>query len=701
MDTLKRSRLSRVGIVVIAAILVEIIAVIQSHNLRKMMGEEMDIRSRVVMGGRVNDIVHTLELTEITMKENLWDVRQSLAHPDSVFPAMSRLIDDNPLVVGGCLAFIPDYYPSKGRLYEPYASKAKDGTILLSQIAGPDHDYTQNEAFIAVLESGTPLWSDPYCYGPDSLDLATYSYPVRDARGRLVAVCGLDIDLSWLGDTLNARQPFPSSFAFLLTKEGVLVATPPEDRIPFEEVKKVLPLLDGEASQFTNSKTGIRKMSMSRQPYWEVVQVYKTKEVFSRITRMRRQQMLFILLGLAILAFMINRYARNERILRKTSEEQARMGGELAVARQIQHEMLPKTFPSFVYGSLEPAREVGGDLFDFFTRDGKLFFCIGDVSGKGVPSALFVSMAQSLFRLVTQKEESPSCILKALNQELCRGNESNMFLTFFMGCLDTYSGELHYATAGHDLPFLLTEEITPLPAKANLPLGIFPETRFEEHACILAPGSVLFLYTDGLTEAKNVDRKQFSFNGITTVLKTFLAGPERSLEKLVSSMSEAAHLFAGSAPQSDDLTMLAVSFYPEGLIREQITLGNEIAEVARFSPFVKAFLGKLNLPDQISSGMRLALEEAVVNVINYAYPAGEKGEVQIRADSNLKEVRFTVIDSGVPFDPTTVLEPDTTLDAHLRPIGGLGIFLSRKLMDSISYSRRDGKNILTLTKSIL
>ena len=134
----------------------------------------------------------------------------------------------------------------------------------------------------------------------------------------------------------------------------------------------------------------------------------------------RQQQMWLVLLGLAILAFMIQRYARNEKKLREASEEQARIGSELSVARRIQEEMLPKFFPADIYGSLEPAREVGGDLYDFYQRDGKLFFCIGDVSGKGVPSAMLMSVIHSLFRVLSQKTEDPSRILKELNQELCR-----------------------------------------------------------------------------------------------------------------------------------------------------------------------------------------------------------------------------------------------------------------------------------------
>lgn len=701
MDSLRNSWLSRVGIVVLAAAMVEILSIVQYNRVRKALLEQTELRSRVVMNSITDVIQHTLERTEITMRENMWDVKRSMVHPDSVYSAMFRLIDGDPHVVGGCLAFRPYYYPSKGRLYEPYASLQPDGSIKIEQIAGPDHDYTLNEEYTWVLEHRTTSWTDPYKYGPDSLNFSTYLSPIYDEKGDIEAVCGLDIDLSWLGDTLNAHQPYPSSFGLLLTQEGTLVAGPPESRTPADEVQRVVDLLNGVIPASEAPGISYASTSLFKDPYWKIVEVYKTEEVYSLVRRQRTQQLFFIILGLAILAFVINRYARNERNLRRASEEKARMGGELAVAHRIQQEMLPKTFPPFVYGSLEPALEVGGDLFDFYTRDGELFFCIGDVTGKGVPSAMLMSVAHSLFRILSQKADSPSKILESMNKELCRGNESNMFITFFVGCLDLYSGVLRYSSAGHDKPFLVRKDIGLLPSKSNLPLAVFPDTKFEEQSCTLEPGTLLLLYTDGLTEAKNVDRKAFGRPRIQEVLEQFRSNQDQSLRNLVSTLSEAAHTFAGEAPQSDDLTMLALLFDPENNRREQITLVNKESEVSRLGTFVKDFLAPLDLDKKLASGMRLALEEAVVNVIDYAYPVGEEGEIVINADSNGREVRFTITDSGYPFDPTTVLEPDTTLEAQNRPIGGLGVHLSRKLMDSISYSRIDSKNVLSLTKFIL
>jgi len=698
MALLRNSRLSRIGIVVLAAVMVEVISIVQYEHLRGIMQDEMNVRGRM-MGRSMADVLeHTLELTETTMLENLWDVRRCMAHPDSLFQSMVRLIDSNPHAVGGSIAFKPYYYRSKGRLFEPYAVKHKDGSITVSQLAGPDHDYTLNEEYQWVLDHRTTSWTDPYTFGPDSLSLSSFSYPIKDGDGEIVAICSIDIDLTWLGDTLNAHQPLRSSFGLVVNDYGDLVAGPSPRRNSPDEVEQALSIFEGRLPASANPSISFQVSKLEKDPYWQVVQVYSIDETFAGLRKHGLQNLLLVLLGLAVLAFMINLYARNENKLRLASEEQARISGELEVARGIQQEMLPKSFPPFVYGSLEPAREVGGDLYDFMLRDGKIFFCIGDVSGKGVPSSMLMSVAHSIFRLIASKEERPAQILSAMNAQIARGNDSNMFMTFFVGCLDLYSGEFHYASAGHDKPFILTSDAQLLQAASNLPLGVFPDTRFEEHSCTLAPGTTLLLYTDGLTEAKNKARKAFGRDGMAPVLDAYLSSPEKSLKSLVTSLSEAAHRFAGEAPQSDDLTLLAVRFAPEDLLHEQITLRNTEADIPLLGTFMKDFLAKVEADNRVAAGIRLAVEEAVVNVMNYAYPAGEEGSVLIKADSNRREVRFTIVDSGFPFDPTTVLEPDTTLSAQDRPIGGLGVLLSRRLMDSMAYSRRDGKNVLSLTK---
>ena len=430
-----------------------------------------------------------------------------------------------------------------------------------------------------------------------------------------------------------------------------------------------------------------------------------SEEISAPIRTMHQEHLLMALLGIGVLAVMLYHYARSDAKLREASQEQARINGELSAARSIQKEMLPKAFQDNIFGLLEPAREVGGDLFDFYRRDGKLFFCVGDVSGKGVPSAMLMSVIHSLFRVVSEKEESPSRILTVLNTQACRDNDTNMFVTFFVGCLDLYTGKFRYSNAGHDKPFLLSGNVSVLPSKANLPLGVFPDTVYEEEFIELTPGSSIFLYTDGLTEAKNTQRKPFGRKpfGKSRLEDALRQSMSSSLspEQTVLTLRESAHEFIGGAPQSDDLTMLLIHYPKITLFKESLILKNKVEELSKLSDFLKGICVKLQLEGKLGLSIRLAVEEMVVNVVSYAYPSPKEGTVSIYADSDFKELRFTIVDKGIPFDPTAVVPQSITLSAQERSIGGLGILLSREIMDSVSYCRKTEFNVLTLTKSIV
>ena len=698
-----KSWLSRVGIVAISAILVEVISIIQYQRIRRIMDQGMTTRSRIAMGATADKVAHLLEITETTMRENMHDLRHSLKRPDDVYLALQYTIDDNPNIVGGCLSFEPDYYSSKGLYYEPYVYKKGDGYVY-EQLGSPQHNYFDNPAYRKVVETRAPSWSDPYVYESENKTstLITYSCPVFDESGELAGVCGLDMDVSWLGDTLNTRQRQKYSFLMLLAQDGKLVAAPPSDKTSPEEVNSAMQMISEGRSVSADKRLTLRSIVMDRDPFWQVVHVYHMDVVMAPMRKMRNQQMVLVLLGLLILFFMIERFARNEKKLRDATAEQARISGELSVAREIQQEMIPDKFPPFIHGSLEPALEVGGDLFDFYIRDGKLLFCMGDVSGKGVPAAMLMSMAHSLFRVTSMRYDDMSKVLFILNDQICRRNYSSMFVTFQAGCLDLYTGELRIANAGHDKPFLLSSSgASMVPLKSNLPLGVFPDMQFPEETFTLSPGSGLFLYTDGLTEAKNLQRMEFGRDRVEHTLRTCISSPDSTPRTIVETLSRAAHCFAGEAPQSDDMAMLMFKFDAGDCLRDTITLTTDTADVTLLGNFIKTFCEKLQLDHRLQAEIRLAVEEAVVNVMNYAYPEDEAGTVTINADSNRREVRFTIIDSGVPFDPTAVLAADTTLDALNRPIGGLGVHLTKKLMDSVSYSRRKDKNIFTLTKTIV
>ena len=402
--------------------------------------------------------------------------------------------------------------------------------------------------------------------------------------------------------------------------------------------------------------------------------------------------------------------AKQMEELKTVNEQKGRIEGELHIASAIQMGMLPKTFPTYpdrddvqLFGSLVPAKEVGGDLFDFFIRDEKLFFCIGDVSGKGVPASLVMAVTRSLFRSVSAHESMPNRIVASMNESMAEMNESNMFVTLFVGVLDLPTGRMRYCNAGHDAPLLIGDGVGVLPVEANIPIAIMSGWKFLTQEAHILTGTTIFLFTDGLTEAENVDHAQFRINRVEEVAKQALASQEQAPKLIIRRMSDAVHLFVGSAEQSDDLTMLAIQYikqHRDEKLQRIIVLPNDTQEVPRLAAFVDEVCEAVDFNATVTMQMNLAIEEAVVNVMNYAYPPGTRGDITIEAQANDVRLKFTIIDNGTPCDPTLTADVDTTLSAEERPIGGLGIHLVRQMMDSINYERVDGRNVLTLRKNI-
>ena len=253
--------------------------------------------------------------------------------------------------------------------------------------------------------------------------------------------------------------------------------------------------------------------------------------------------------------------------LKTTTAQKASIESELNIAHDIQMSMLPKTFPPYpertdidIYGSLTPAKGVGGDLFDFHIRDEKLFFCIGDVSGKGVPASLYMAVTRSLFRNVSTYASQPSDIVKALNNAQAEGNETNMFVTLFVGVLDLSSGLLTYCNAGHDAPLLVGRGVDLVPCDANLPIGVLADFNFTQQELLIAPGTTIFLFTDGLNEAENTEHAQFGDERIWDTATSVLSEGRNQPRSIIEAMTNQVHRFVGDAEQSDDLTMLAIQY---------------------------------------------------------------------------------------------------------------------------------------------
>ncbi len=393
--------------------------------------------------------------------------------------------------------------------------------------------------------------------------------------------------------------------------------------------------------------------------------------------------------------------------LKETTASKALIEGELQTASNIQQSMLPKIFPAYpdrddidIYGRLRPAKEVGGDLFDFFIRDEKLFFCIGDVSGKGVPASLVMAVTRSLFRTVSTHENRPAKIVYAINESMAKDNDSNMFVTFFMGVLDLPTGRLRYCNSGHNAPLIIKPESANfLDIIPNMPLGILPDFNFEEQECVIPYGASIFLYTDGVNEAENKEHEQLGDDRVLSVAQKMY---DLSSHQQINIMTDSVVKHADGAEQSDDLTMLSIKYLHQQDKKaksKRLTLKNEVEELNKLPEFVETVCEEAGVDIGLVASLNLALEEAVTNVVLYAYEKGE-GYVDIDAVYNEKRLKFVITDSGIAFDPTKKEAADTTLGVEERSIGGLGIHLVRQIMDSVNYERVDGKNVLTLRKNL-
>lgn len=389
--------------------------------------------------------------------------------------------------------------------------------------------------------------------------------------------------------------------------------------------------------------------------------------------------------------------------------EKERLEEGLKLAHDIQMSMLPKTFPPFperrdldIFAAITPAKKVGGDFYDFFFLDeNRLCFAIGDVSGKGVPAALFMAVIKTLFKAIAGRVQNPGEILSTVNREICRDNDSQMFTTLFCGILDTRTGEIRYSNGGHNPPYHLSRAgVQQVPKTGGRVLGLLEETTYAGSRLVLGPGETLLLYTDGVTEALDPAEQFFSERRLESILTQInFASAREQIEHLTREIT----LFAAGAEQADDITTLAIRFLgPAGSNNGelQFTLKNRIAEIAALGERLGEFAAVHQLTPNVLHDLNLALEEAVTNIISHGYSDHREHEILVCIRVESGAVIAELKDDARPFNPLTVPEADATKPLDERTAGGLGIHLMRKLMDGIEYQRLEDGNLLIMKKNL-
>ena len=392
---------------------------------------------------------------------------------------------------------------------------------------------------------------------------------------------------------------------------------------------------------------------------------------------------------------------------RYIAEAAARIDKELEYAKQIQLSALPTDFPETeeynIYAAMIAAKEVGGDFYDFYKlNDTTVAFLAADVSGKGIPAAMFMMTAKTIIKDLAESGMAVNEIFTKANEKLCENNESGMFVTAWMGILDLTTGNVQFANAGHNPPLLkrANGSFEYLKTRAGFVLAGMEGVCYRAGELTLNPGDRLFLYTDGVPEATNSDNKLYGEDRLVSFMNQ---NDSMEATKLLPALKENIDEFVGEAPQFDDITMLMLDYKPQkgGERMVSKTFPANTDSLSDVLGFVEESLEGFGCPMKTQTAICVAIEEVFVNVAHYAYPEQE-GDMTLHLgfDEQNRTVTFRLADRGIPFDPLKKPDPDITLSAEEREIGGLGIFITKKTMDSLSYHYENGENVLTMIKKI-
>lgn len=390
----------------------------------------------------------------------------------------------------------------------------------------------------------------------------------------------------------------------------------------------------------------------------------------------------------------------------KLTLEKRQIEYDLNIAKQIQISSLPSVFPPFpdivsldLYAMMKPAKQVGGDFYDFYFIDkSHILFMVADVSGKGVPAALFMMRAKSVFKTMALSAQIPEIIISKANNAICEHNEKGFFVTVGMGIIDINSGEVVYINAGHNPPIIKhSQGAEYLSVPANFVVGIFENINFEVSRFKLNPMDTIFLYTDGVTEAVNLSKQFYGSQRLIERIKEQDTSPKH----MIKSLSDDIGIFAQDAEQADDITMVALTYLGNENLIKKIHVPAEISE---FKPFME-WLGKLCEKCGMQEGQKrkllVAAEEIFVNIAYYAYPDKLKDKIQettitFKYIKPLNEVFLVFTDSGIPYNPLKREDPDITKSLEERSCGGLGILMVKQMMDSVEYEYKNKQNVLIL-----
>lgn len=641
-----------------------------------------------------NLVSRELRITEMSIMWELWEVENQMSNlelmankaindPDKIFAITNKIIHESNLVVAISIGFVPNFYPEKGYWYEP-RSRRVDGVIYDDQAGGPDHDYFKMSWYTNCIKNPKIQlrWIAPYIVeDEEKLYVVSLTRPLLIDEDKLAGVMCIDVSLSSMKALVDKVKPYKGSICQLLDEKGNLIVS--SDTVKFDD------------DDYFISEKNIANNSMLLRLACPKKEIYGTTATDSLIASG------IMLIGLLLLAYIVQRTIRNMVKLDAAHMQRQAVENELRIAHNIQMSMLRKDFPEELCAVLQPMKEVGGDLYDFYQKDDKLFFIIGDVSGKGLPATMMMAATVNLFRMSARYFNTPVEIVEEINEVISERNPNLIFVTAFVGKLDMRHGLLTYCNAGHNPPILNN---TLLKSDPDIPIGYDAGYSFRQYGMLFPEGSRIVLYTDGVTESRNVDG---DFMGTDYLLSVVQKHQQEDVSNMTQNIIDETYLFSKDAVQRDDITLMCIA----NNISEQshtLVINNDIEELQRVKLLAREYCECLGCDKRQTRNIVLALEEALANVINYAYPKGELGRIDINilampavSEQIQGDITFVISDSGMPFNPLEQQGIDLNQAIDDRQVGGLGIYLYQQLMDTVLYNRTDdGRNVLTLTKHI-
>lgn len=563
----------------------------------KSVNRSIDIIQNYVDGQlqRVEDVSYTLLSSTfgstvrndsgqafVTINQNKF----SIPSEEEVFAMLEQFINSNPHICGVAIGFEPFLYTdTKGEYgFAAYVTNVSGKNELLR--LGEIHDFHQKEWYKGAKTLDRPYWSHPFRETSQGKVVACFSLPLHGIGNRIIGVLAVDIDTELFRNKCEEVSPFPNATVAMVDSEFRFIFHPDQENL-LKTISEVgiyddytaddsirVKMLNHESGQYLVNKGKSTEAMFYFAPLdrtgWTISIECPSSDIFSGVKRMKKET---TIIGIFSILFMLLCFLLMFRRVKAVTQSKAGIERDLQIASAIQMGMLPKLYPAFpdrkeldIYGFLKPAKTVGGDLYDYFIRDEKCFFCIGDVSGKGVPASLFMAVIRALFRNVSLHTDNPAEILSSLNMALSDGNTHNMFCTMFLGVLDLKTGHMDYCNAGHNAPIVrrIKEDASVnvyfTKPNVNIAVGVFEGFPYTKEETVLKPGEAIFMYTDGVTEAENANKELFGDDATLAALSHARSHNQRSAKQFVEYVYEEVRSYAGDTEQSDDITMLVVEY---------------------------------------------------------------------------------------------------------------------------------------------